>query len=124
MALKDLASSAAAVNENVIEAIVKDYVRYDVKAKSLVLTPDASKLTARQKLLVFLTANEGWCYVDDTAHIDPLLPKSLEHPLGIKGGSLRPALSRLQRDNLVRKDGKGYRVVAANLTRVSSEVLD
>lgn len=123
MALKDLAASVASVNEEAIEAIVKDYVRFDVKARTLVLTSEGSKLTARQKILAFLTANEGWCYVDEAIASSPLLPKSLEVPLGIKGGSLRPALSKLQKDNVIRKDGSGYRIVSANLSRIRTEVL-
>jgi hypothetical protein len=123
MALKDLAASRSSVNEDVIEEIVKDFVRYDVDDQSIVLTPEASKLTVRQKILTYLTANEGWCYVNDGIETPSVSPKALEEPLGAPGGTVRGKLAELAKDNLIKKDGRGYRIRTANLTRIRKEVL-
>jgi hypothetical protein len=123
MALKDLAASAASVNEAAIESIIEKYVRYDLDGRQIILTPEAGSMSNRRKILAYLTANEGWCYVDGAAIRRPTAPQDLEVPLGIKGGSLRPTLAQLQKDNLIRKDASGYRIVAPNLGKIKTEVL-
>jgi hypothetical protein len=123
MALKDLAASAASVNEEAIESIIEDYARYDLDDARIVMTPKAGSLSNRQRILAYLTANEGWCYVSANAQRCTTTPKDLELPLGIKGGSLRPCLLQLQKENLVRKETSGYRIVAPNLARIRQEVI-
>ena len=123
MALKDLAASRSSVNEETIEEIIGDFVRYDVDDDLIVLTPGASSLSIRSKILIFLSANEGWTYVQEGKQITGIPPKKMEDPLGIKGGSLRPKLVELAKDNLIKKDEKGYRVVAANLAKIRQEIL-
>jgi hypothetical protein len=123
MALKDLAASAASVNEAAIESVVEKYVRYDLDDHQIVLTPEAGSLSNRRRILAYLTANEGWGYVDKAAIRCRTSPKDLELPLGMKGGSLRPNLLQLQKENLIRKDASGYRIVAPNLGRIKTEVL-
>lgn len=122
MALKDLAASRASVNEDAIEEIVKDFVRYDLADRSIILTSQASGLTIRQKILTYLTANEGWCYVGSDVEAQSVSPKDLEEPLGAAGGSVRGKISELVKENLVKKDGKGYRIRTANLTKIRKEV--
>lgn len=123
MALRDLAASRASVNEETIEALIGEFIRYDVNDGLIVLTPEASRLSIRSKILVFLTANEGWCYVVEQKKGAGVAPKEMEEPLGLKGSSLRAKLVELVRENLIKKDGKGYRIVAANLQKVRAEVL-
>lgn len=123
MGLKDLAASRASVNEEAIEEIVKDFIRFDVDDQSLVLTSEASALTVRQKILAYLTANEGWCYVSSEVSASPVAPKDLEDPLGLGGGTIRGKLSELVRENLIKKDGKGYRIRSANLSKIRKEVI-
>jgi hypothetical protein len=123
MALKDLAASAASVNEAAIESIIESYVRYDLDQGQIVMTPESGSLSNRRKILAYLTANEGWSYVDKSVQRCPTSPKDLELPLGMKGGSLRPNLLQLQKENLIRKDSAGYRIVAPNLAKIKSEVL-
>ena len=123
MALKDLAASAASVNDAAIVLIIEKYIRYDLVGREIVLTPEAGYLSNRRKILAYLTANEGWGYVDEAAIRCPTSPRDLELPLGMKGGSLRPNLLQLQKENLIRKDASGYRIVAPNLGKIKTEVL-
>ena len=122
MALKDLAASAASVNEDVIESIIGNFVRYDLDDAKIVLTPQGSRLSNKLKILVYLVANEGWTYLDKDNFRVATAPKDLENPLGIKGGSLRPVLRSLESENLLKKSGSEYRVLAANLSKIADEV--
>lgn len=122
MALKDLAASAASVNEETIESIVGNYVRYDLDDMKIVLTPEGSRLSNKHKVLVYLVANEGWVYLDKSDFRVTTAPKELENPLGIKGGSLRPVLRALESDNLLKKSGSEYRVLTANLSKIVDEL--
>ena len=107
MALKDLVAEAAELTEEAIERIVKDYVRYDIGRRSVVLLPPASALSNRAKVLVYLTALNGWQFVTDEAVASDARPAELESVLGIPGGSLRPVLRDLaERHFLSDHDGR------------------
>lgn len=123
MALKDLAATRASVNEDAIEEIVRDFIRYDTEERAIVLSSEGCSLGIGSKVLAFLTANEGWCYVSDEIAPVAIAPKQMEEALGVKGGSLRPKLAELAKLNLIKKQGGGYRIVPANLPRIRKELL-
>ena len=118
MALKDLVASAQSTREEDIEAIVADYVRYDVDDRALVLTSQASRLSKKAKVLVLLVANEGWVYVDPDIAPKDLKPKVIEELTGIAGGTLRPLLRSLAEDRIVKSVGGAYKIVAPNLPSI------
>lgn len=124
MALKELAATSASVNEDAIEAIISDHIRYDLDDERIILTPAGSKQSNRRKILSYLVANEGWIYLDKKDYRVKTAPKDLEEPLGIKGGSLRPVLRSLESENLVKKTGSEYRIVPANLFKICDEFSD
>lgn len=120
MALKDLVAEAAELTEEAIERIVKDYVRYDVGRKSIVLMPPASSLSNRAKVLVYLTALNGWPFVTDDPVARDARPSELETVLGIPGGSLRPILRELaERHFLSDHDGR-YSVRATTFPAIDA----
>src|SRR5690242_19526362 len=95
MALKDLVATRRQLNEAAIEAIVKDYVRYDPDKAEIILTPAATRLPNKQKVLIYLVALEGWVYLKPELEAASAKPAELENALGIPGGTLRPLLRDL-----------------------------
>lgn len=122
MALKDLIATRHQLNESAIENVIKDFVRYDTTKDEIVLTPAATALPNKMKILVYLVALEGWAYVKPELEGKAAKPMELERELGIPGGSLRPALRELAARRLVRSDDGAYRIVPANLSAVVDEL--
>lgn len=121
MALKDLISDKSSVNEDIIEKILADRVRYDAKEHEIILTKNGRSLPAVNRALLVLVANEGWSYVDESDPVG-LKPKEISEITGIKGGTLRPALRDLADENLVRSDAGAYRIVVGNLNDIEERL--
>ncbi len=118
MALKDLVADASKIDEEVIEGIVADYVRYDPTAFRIVFTPEGTVLKNELKLLVYLVAVVGWKYLVDEPVAVPTKPVDLEVAVGISGGTLRPILKKLKDSHLVSANAGHYAVQTANLDAV------
>jgi hypothetical protein len=115
MALKDLIASRQQLNEAAIEAVIKDFVRYDPDNSDIILTPAAVRLPNKHKVLTYLVALEGWVYLKPNIEVTGARPSELEGALGIPGGTLRPLLRDLAAERLVKSDRGAYRIVAPNL---------
>ncbi len=125
MALKDLVARQSAITEEAIEKIISPYVRYDADERAVALLPPFATLGNRQKVLVYLTALQGWRFVVDSAEsVAPdARPAELEAVLGIPGGSLRPILKDLKDGHFIAVTTKGrYGVRAVNFETVRGEL--
>jgi hypothetical protein len=118
MALRDLVANKAALTEDGIEKIVGPYIRYDVEAKELALTPEGGELPSKAKILVYLVALQGWRFVTEESVAADAKPAQLERALGIQGNTLRPKLKALSDSHLiVSRDGR-YSVGVASLAAI------
>ena len=118
MALKDLVADRSKLTEEAIEAIVRDYVRYDPTLYEVVLTPAGLALSNDAKVLVLLVAIAGWQYVVEEERPVDTKPAALEQLTGIAGVTIRPILKKLKDSHLAVSTNDGYAVRVANLDAV------
>ena len=122
MALKDLVGTKSALAEEAIESIVRGFVTYDEEAVEVVLTPDGARLANRPKVLVYLTALQGWPFVTEKPVAADAKPGDIEKATGITGGSLRPLLKALLEERLLTAPNGRYAVRTTSFTAIAAEV--
>jgi len=122
MALKNLTTSIRTLSEQQIESVVSPYVRYDPEAAMIVLLPAAARLTAKNKILVYLAALQGWPFVTDKAILVDASPSEIEKALHIAGGTVRSLLMAMRQEHLVVSTGGRYAVTPASVDVVRSQV--
>lgn len=122
MALKDLTTSSSRLTEQQIEEIVSPYVRFDPEAGAVVLLPAAGRLSGKQRVLVYLTALQGWPFVTEKTVATAAAPAHISDALHIAGGTLRPLLKQLKDGHFLSMSDGDYSVRGAALESIKAEL--
>jgi hypothetical protein len=122
MALKDLILTEASLPEGAIEAIVSDYVRFDVHREIVVFNERSKSLSNKSKTLIYLVALQGWGFLGASPLAVDAKPAEIAEHAGIRGNSLRPILLELKNDNLVIERAGRYSVAASALEAIQRQL--
>lgn len=122
--LDELFKDGEALDRALLAAIIKPnaVIHKDRNGFEIRLTPEGEKLSARQKILIYLLAKKVIALKDGTNQMsESAAPADIEKETGIAGGTLRPTLRRLLDENLVVQDTNGsrYRVPNHAINRIS-----
>lgn len=119
MALKDLVVSNAVFSEEIIEDLIARYARYDPDANRVILLPDATALSHRQRIAVYLVALAGWSFlVPEGGPPTSAKPAEIEAALNIAGGTVRPILKEFKDSRMVQVADGRYSVNPATVTHL------
>lgn len=120
MPLKDLTIDKSKATEGIIESVIKPFIRYDVKSKSVFFLLEAEELSNIKKVLVYLVSLIGWKFVTEEPIPWEVKPIKIEKVTGIKGGTLRPLLKDLKESKIVVVKNGNYSVPDYNIGKVKN----
>ncbi len=95
MALQSLLINEDELDKDLLEEILKPYVRLGQDSGGVRFTPLATKLSIKEKVLLFLLGRKTAALLGIKGCMEVASPKEIEEGLGISGSSLRPTLRRL-----------------------------
>lgn len=123
MALKDHTIDSSKISEEQIETIISGHVKYDPSRKTVVLLPDTQKFSNEKRILLYLTALQGWKFVmSKEAPTVEASPQEVSQRTGIPGGSVRPILGALVDRGILGKQKGKYFMPPHNLGVVQDAI--
>jgi hypothetical protein len=125
-ALDDLFVERQRVDPNVLAAGIAPYARLNGVSREILPTEEWETLSVRKKILVWLLCKKAMrikqIITDDEEWMSP---SELEKETGIAGGSLRPALSKLSSEKLIKVNGNSqYSIPDHTVNRVNTVLRD
>ena len=92
-----------ALDRQLLADLILPYVRLQRNTTEVIMTEEGDELTLAKRVLVYLLARKVLVATGVTEE-EGAAPAQIEKDTGIPGGSLRPTLSRLVDDKLIRAD--------------------
>lgn len=117
---------APSVDKAMVARLLKPYIQLYADSKEVLPTPEWDKLNIQQKILMWMLGLKalrlrGVITEDD----EKISPSDLEKATGLKGGSIRPSLSKLLDTRMLRIDKETNKYVLPDFAvRKIAEVLD
>lgn len=107
--LERLIVNAEEVDAGLLADTLEPFVRIDGSSGAIRTTSKWATLTVPQKIIIGLLARKGAVALGLVPTGDEAIsPQECEQTTGIKGGTLRKALSVLYQDRVLQKDGAKY----------------
>lgn len=107
MALRDLIVQKKHITEELLEDVLKTYVRLVEEDQEVVLLPATEKLLIKQKVLLYLAGVYAWDLLLSHEKNTPLKNSDIEQALGVEGNTLRPILKTFRDSQLIEQVGDG-----------------
>lgn len=122
MALKELIIDLDQVTEEIVENVVKGYLRYDPVRKITIFASAGKILNGKQKVLLYLVGELGWRYILDGNEgglpVPEKSPSEISVATGIKGNTVRPILMTLLKQGLIHARNGKYTVLPESLPQI------
>lgn len=123
MALKELIINLDQVTEEIVENVVKGYLRYDPARKIMTFTPAGRALNGRQKVILYLVGELGWRFIlDSSKDVIPAPEKSPSEISAItcmKGNTVRPILKALLESGLIHSRNGKYTILPEVIPQIA-----
>lgn len=105
--LKDLIVNRQELDQQLLAEVLMPYVGIDPDRQEVVPKEGWRNLRPASRVLIVLLARKAMCAMPEVALEDEgMSSKALEEATGVRGGTLRPTLSRLKNKTLVAQDGQ------------------
>lgn len=122
--LEDLLVDRAELDRKLLAEVLVGFVGIDGGRKEIVTRPGWEKLGVEQKVLVLLLARKAMAAMPEVGlETEGMSPKDIEAATGVRGGTLRPALSGMRKQSRLAQDkAKRYYVPTHAVNAVCSVI--
>ena len=104
--LRELLVDKDQLDRELLSKVLKHYLKIDKDSHSVRFTAMSEELTIDNKIIIFLLARKAMKAMELT-NTESSKPGEIEKATGIKGGTLRPKLSKMYDKKLIDKDEAG-----------------
>jgi hypothetical protein len=115
--LENLIVDEETLNEELIYDVLSKFIRITKTSKTIIPTGDFSKLSEKNKIIVFLLARKAMKALN-ILESEMAGPKEISKETGVSYNSVKPYLSALYKEKILAKQGTEYLLPNYNLVKV------
>ena len=120
--LDKIFTTESEINPKILAEILGLFVRINSEDQSIFFTSEGTSLPTRNKLLLFLIAKKALKY-REKIKVEEISPNEIINEIGIKAGTVHPALKSLRDEGLVLSKGGKYFVPNYLLDKVKKKLV-